>query len=310
MNEKSRKSQQLENGTVRVVDGRKRIYVNGYWIVYYPPPRESLEARKNLITNLTRRAFHHTEPGINTPGTNLELARKAYEQSESPEEKRVNAAMLAGALFNRATDIFTKVVELNAKGVNLGHDDELMKQCSNCLQEAMEFGKSVRHYSGMEGIDELWGEPLKAFTMPISKFYMSRYTKISLSMRDIDHVADTIIDVLNQLYAFHGIEPKLKIFAEAAKRECELIKTDETFFYVWPRFVTASDTVKAFAPEIPPSTPAAMAEHIESGSDLLQSGRRLITYIAGARVPITNETRRYLKRCERFAETTKKISGS
>ena len=310
MNKSSRKTQHPENGTVRVVDGRDRIYFNGYWIVYYPPPRESLEARKNLIANLTRRAFHHTEPGINTPGENLELARKAYKHSESPEEKRVNAAMLAGALFNRATDIFTKVVELNAKGVNLGEDNELMKQCSDCLREAMEFGKSVRHHSGMEGIDELWGEPLKAFTMPLSKFYMSRYTKISLSMRDIDNIADTMIDVLNQLYAFHGVEPKLKIFAEAAKSECELIKTDATFFYVWPRFVTASDTVKAFTPEIPPGTPTAMAEHIENGNELLQSGRRLITYIAGARVPITNETRRYLRRCERFAKTTTKLSGS
>ena len=77
----------LPNGTVREVNGRKRTYYDGYWIVYYKPPPETLTAKKNLIVNLTRRAFHHTEPGINTPGENLDQARRAYDSALIPTEK-------------------------------------------------------------------------------------------------------------------------------------------------------------------------------------------------------------------------------
>ncbi|MGC4093589.1 MAG: hypothetical protein QM756_37965 [Polyangiaceae bacterium] len=37
----------------------------------------------------------------------------------------------------------------------------------------------VLHRSGEEGIDELWGEPFKAFAFPIEEFYKSRYIKIA-----------------------------------------------------------------------------------------------------------------------------------
>ena len=65
--------------------------------------------------------------------------------------------MLAGALFNRATDIFTKLVDLQALGVEISSDNALMRECGRCLQEALVLGKSVLHRSGDEGIDELWG---------------------------------------------------------------------------------------------------------------------------------------------------------
>ena len=87
-----------ENGTRKTVEGDRFIFYDGYWIRYYEPPPESLVARKNLIESLTRRTFHHTEHGINTPGHALECARAAYEKQTDPRQKRVNAAMLAGAL--------------------------------------------------------------------------------------------------------------------------------------------------------------------------------------------------------------------
>ena len=68
--------------------------------------------------------------------------------------------MLAGALFNRATDIFRKLVELQADGVEI-QGNPLTRECGKCLIEAMNLGHSVLHRSGEGGIDELWGEPFR-----------------------------------------------------------------------------------------------------------------------------------------------------
>ena len=158
----------IANGSRKEINGKPHIFYDGYWIRYYPPPDETLSAKRDLLLVLTRRTFHHTEPGINTPGNRVETARQAYESERAPERKRVNAAMLAGALFNRATDLFTSIVDLEERGIRIDTDNELMTQCSECFQEALELGKQVRHSSGHEGIDELWGEPLKVFTQSIA----------------------------------------------------------------------------------------------------------------------------------------------
>ena len=41
--------------------------------------------------------------------TRLEEARRAYEAETEPARKRIKGGMLAAALFNRATDILTKL---------------------------------------------------------------------------------------------------------------------------------------------------------------------------------------------------------
>lgn len=66
----------IANGTIESFDDSPYIYYDGYWIRYYKPPEESLSAKKKLIDALTKRTFHHTEAGINTPGDRLEMARK------------------------------------------------------------------------------------------------------------------------------------------------------------------------------------------------------------------------------------------
>jgi hypothetical protein len=121
----------VENGTIEKIDGVNHIYFDQYWIRYYEPPEESLTEKKKLLDALTRRTFHHTEPGINTPGDKLDEVRAAYERQQDEQRKRVNAAMLAGALFNRATDIFTTIVDLEEKGIRVTREDDLMKQCSS-----------------------------------------------------------------------------------------------------------------------------------------------------------------------------------
>eukprot|EP00494_Astrolonche_serrata_P003653 UN03660 len=113
------------NGERRFFDEVEYVFYDAYWIRYYAPLQNTLANRKRLIDSLTRRAFHHTEAGINTPGKSLEAAREAYLNEIQPERKRVNAAMLAGALFNRATDLFTSIVNLAELGVQVSHSNEL-----------------------------------------------------------------------------------------------------------------------------------------------------------------------------------------
>ena len=144
-------------GCRRVIDGRERVFYDGYWIKTYPVPVNSLDAKKRLIEALTRRLFNHTEHGLNVPSTRLGEARQRYEVETDPARRRVKAAMLAGALFNRATDNFRKLVELQSDGIQIQSDNPLMRECGKCLLEAMELGHCVLHRSGEEGIDELWG---------------------------------------------------------------------------------------------------------------------------------------------------------
>jgi len=184
-----------ENGDRRTFDDSEYIFYYDYWIRYYAPLEDTLGNRKRLIDSLTRRAFHHTEAGINTPGRNLEQARAAYQQQSNPERRRVNAAMLAGALFHRATDLFTSIVDLAELGVKVSDNNELMRECTDCFEEALLLGKQVKHHSGCEGIDEIWGEPFKAFTLSPTEFYESRFIKIAQSMRDIDRIGNCMLEI-------------------------------------------------------------------------------------------------------------------
>ena len=43
---------------------------------------------------------------------------------------------------------------------------------------ALEYGKYIRVKHGREGLEELWGEPFRAFTTPVERFLESRYIKI------------------------------------------------------------------------------------------------------------------------------------
>lgn len=292
-----------KDGTRRIIDTIEYVFYDGYWIRYYAPLQDTLANRKRLIDSLTRRAFHHTEAGINTPGSSLELAREAYENETNPDCKRVNAAMLAGALFNRATDLFTAIVDLGELGVQVSHGNELMRQCSDCFQEALTLGQQVKHHSGCEGIDEVWGEPFKAFTMPIADFYQSRFIKIAQSMREIDQVADCMIEVFCSPTFFGGLEALIIDYAKAARQAAETMKKDPRIFQVWPRFVARGELLDTFRPELSDDADQMLRMRLAYARDLIQEGRRLISYIAGARVPMPQSTATYLKKCERFARS-------
>ena len=288
------------DGDRRVYDDIEYIYYDGYWIRYYAPLEDTLANRKRLIDSLTRRAFHHTEAGINTPGKSLERAREAYETETDPDCKRINAAMLAGALFNRATDLFTTIVELGELGVQVSHNNELMRQCSDCFQEALTLGKQVKHHSGCEGIDEVWGEPFKAFTMPVADFYQSRFIKIAQSMREIDQVAACMTEEFCSHELFTGLDSLIVDYATASRHAAETMKKDPIIFRVWPSFVALGEKLDEFRPRVPENADQMLRMRIAYGRALIQEGRRLISYIASARVPMPKSTESYIEKCRRF----------
>ena len=258
-------------------------------------PRTAWARVRPLSDSLTRRLFHHTEAGINTPGERLEIARATYESEEDPARKRVNAAMVAGALFNRATDIFNSVVDLAAKGVEISSDHELMRQCERYFEEALQLGKQVKHYSGHEGIDEMWGEPFKAFVLPTAAFYESRYLKIAQSMRDIDAIAEQMSTMAR---TYSGFKPCLDLVAEfskAAKQECETMRRDPDIFQVWPRYVAAGEALLGFEPQ-------RRSRDNDDVQRSMHEGKRLVGYISGARVPMPKSTAEFIAQCDRLRQ--------
>ena len=292
-------------GTRRVLGGRERVFYDGYWIRTYPTPANSLEAKRRLIDALTRRLFNHTEHGLNIPGTRLAEARKTYEDETDPAIKRVKAGMLAGALFNRAADIFRNLVDLQECGVEIKSSDALMRECGRCLLEAMELGRFVLHRSGEEGIDELWGEPFRAFTTPIEEFYESRYIKIGQTKRDIDRIADTMVATFTKIPAFAGIEPLIRDFARAARIKTETLRTDPDIFDVWPQLVTAGERLANFAPDEGAEVIYNISDghSISDGLQLIRAGRDLIFFITRARTPMPKSTSEYIERCRVYLET-------
>jgi hypothetical protein len=289
---------ELAQGTERVINGQRRIFYDGYWIRAYDVPVDRWQAKRQLIDAMTRRLFQHTEPGINIPGARADEARAAYDAETDPAKKRVKGAMLAGALFNRATDIFTKLVELEAAGIRIQSDNALMRQCGQHLQEALELGKTVLHRSGEEGIDELWGEPFKAFAYPIEKFYESRYIKIALTMRCIDEIAEAVYNTFNSQPLFPGIEALIWNFAKAAKINCETLRDDPDIFEVWADFVVASEKLAGYGPEGGKTDAERLL--LERAQRLLGNARELVLAITRARVPMPKSSRTFIERCAAY----------
>ncbi|MCL2160567.1 MAG: hypothetical protein FWH56_01565 [Betaproteobacteria bacterium] len=290
----------IPNGTLRIVDGIKRVYYDGYWIKAYDPPADSLRAKKALIQATTRRLFNHVEHGINIPGKRLGETRNAFEKEETPARKRVKGAMLAGALFNRASDIFSKLVELQEQGIEIDEDNALMRECGDCLQEALSLGRMVLHRSGEEGIDELWGEPFRAFSIPVEDFYASRYIKIAQTLRDIDRLSDIMVHTFANDPLFADAPPIIRRFTDEAKNKCETLRTDEDIFDVWAGFVVVSEQLNAYAPPMPAQPDVPLMRHAADGIRLIKQGRALITYLSRARVTMPRSTKDYLERCEDY----------
>lgn len=288
-----------ENGAIRECNGKICIFIDGYWVRYYAPPANTMAEKKALIFSLRRRVFHHTEQGINSPGWRLEIARKYYEQEQDPARKRVKAAMLAGSLFNRATDIFSGVVELEEKGIHVDQDNALMRQCEACFVEALELGKQVKHFSGEEGVDELWGEPFKAFSYPMDRFFESRYIKLAQTFKAIDCIIDRMLEVFSVVEGFDGVLPMLEELREASKTEVETMRRDEVIYEVWPRYVASKEAIANFKP-CGLSSHEDSLRYWEDGLRLLHMGKDVISHLSGVRVPMPVTTANYMANCDLY----------
>ena len=286
---------EIPQGEERVFDGCVRVYYDGYWIKAYEVPADTLLAKKRLIDALTRRLFNHVEHGLNVPGTRLAEARRAFLDETDQAKKRVKGGMLAGALFNRAADIFTNLVELQACGVEIQSDNALMRQCGEHLQESLALGQMVLHRSGEEGIDELWGEPFKAFCYPIQEFYKSRYVKIALTMRAIDAIGAVLLNTIALLPAFASLAPVIGDFVLAAKLKSETLRTDPEVFEVWSSFVVSSETLSGFQPALPTGSDSQLCAQF---GDVLRAGAELVSWMARARVPMPKSTAAFIERCD------------
>lgn len=293
-------------GGRRMVGGREKVFYGGYWVKTYPLPADSIQAKKTLIQALTRRIFNHTEHGLNVPGARLSEIRAAYDGETDPARRRVKAGMLAGALVNRATDIFCRLVDLEADGVEIQPGFHLLKECGHCLLEALELGRQVLHRSGEEGIDELWGEPFRAYSLSIEEFYETRYVKIAQCMGDIERIADAMAMNLGAVPMFDGIQALIGDFAKAARDKCETLRTDPDIFDIWSFFVTAGECLTGFVPSGKPrprkgegrSAPHGVAD----GLRLIHLGHDLIFYVVRARTPMPKSTREYIEKLVFYRE--------
>jgi hypothetical protein len=298
-------------GTKRVIDGRLRVFYFGYWIRAYEAPADSLLAKKQLIDALTRRLFNHVEHGINIPGSRLAEARRAYEGEPDPARRRVKGGMLAGALFNRAADIFRKVVEMQALGVDIKPDNALMNECGKHLEEALGLSTLVLHRGGEEGLDELWGEPFKAFSFPIEEFYKSRYVKIAQTMAAIDRLGEGLVETFHESPLFVGLEPLIRAFVDAAKTNAETHRTDDDIFDVWTSLVVSGEALAQFSPVQPSGTHPASSSQISSGLRLIREAKEVIMHMARARVPMPKTAGELRDRCEAYgAALTVRVAAS
>lgn len=290
----------LVDGAKRAIDGEWRVHYGGYWIKAYDAPADSLNAKRILIEALTRRLFNHVEHGINIPGRRLGEARRAFESEGDPPKKRIKGAMLAGALFNRATDVLTKAVELQALGIDIDPDNALMRECGDLLTESLSLGRLVLHRTGEEGIDELWGEPFKAFAFPIEAFYASRYIKIAQAMREIDDIGAELVSAFEHRAMFAGARDRIHDLTEAAKVKCETLRTDPEIFEVWTALVVAGERLTTFRPAISEETARDQQRDAVEGLALLRQANELVLSVTRARVRMPKSTADFVSRCSAF----------
>ena len=293
--------QEVANGTIRQIDGLDRIYYDGYWIRYYDVPN-NLAYKKSLIDQLTRRVFHHVEPGINTPGNKLEEVRSRYESENNSSRKRVLAAMLAGALLNRGADILTRIVELEEIGVSIKPENELLRECGLCFMGALEYGKYIRVKHGREGLEELWGEPFRAFTTPVERFLESRYIKIAQTMHEIDQLAEKMDAVFAKSTMFGILVKLIEELAVSGKNTMETLRSDPAIIEIWPRFVSASEQVADCKPRL--SEDATRREQAlgKRGIDIFHRCGTLIEDLTNYRIPMPKTTHTLIQDCDQFKE--------
>ncbi len=291
---------EVKNGTIKEIDGKPCIYFDGYWVRHYQLHSNTLSDKKHMIDQLTRRVFHNVEPGINTPGYRVEEIRSIYEKETCPAKKRVKGAMLAGSFLNRGRDILNAIVELEEAGVKIETNNELYDECGKCFMEALELGKNIKLVNGVDGVDELWGEPFRVFSLPIEEFFQSRYIKIAQTMAEIYLVTDKLITVIEHSPVFSDVKDNLIELGTASKLACETLRTDPIIFEIWPRYVIAKEALEEFAIDISHVKKIKERLKYREEYELIKEGGLLLTVLSSLRVPIPKSVQNYIQKCDEY----------
>ena len=291
----------IKNGTIKELDGKECIFYDGYWIRHYHLHSNTLADKKQMIDQLTRRVFHNVEPGINTPGHRVEEVRSIFEKESCPAKKRVKGAMLAGSLLNRGRDILKAIVELEEAGIKIEANNELFDECGQCFMEALELGKNIKLIHGVDGVNELWGEPFRVFSLPIEEYFQSRYIKIAQTMSEIDLVTDKIISLVEQSPIFTDVKDKIIELSIASKLACETLRSDPVIFEIWPRYVIAKEAVEKFTIDLSSIEKTKKRVKYNEGYELIKEGGLLITTLSSLRVPIPESIKNYIKNCDKYS---------
>ena len=167
---------------------------------------------------------------------------------------------------------------------------------------ALEYGKHIRPLHGSEELDELWGEPFKAFTMPIDQFLENRYIKMAQAINDIDRVGKTLMELFETDEIFAGVPEMIGELAVAAKLAIETDKRDPDIIYIWPRLVAAADVLNNFEPVIPEGSSYRVRTMGRRGVLLIREGTELILDLANIRVPKPKSTEGLIGRCQAFSK--------
>jgi hypothetical protein len=89
-------------------------------------------------------------------------------------------------------------------------------------------------------------------------------------------------------------------YTAVAKRVSDTMKKDPIIFRIWPEFVALGEALDTFEPKIPANADQMLQMKTGQGKALLLEGKRLVGYIASARVPMPLGTERYIEKCRQY----------
>ena len=113
-------------------------------------------------------------------------------------------------------------------------------------------------------------------------------------------IRDQMVKTFNANELFTACEHVIQNYADASKQVAETMKKDDIIFRTWPNFVALAEALDTFEPDLPDDADQLLLMHTGKGQALLREGKRLLNYIANARVPIPLGTQNYIDKCKQY----------
>ncbi len=180
-------------------------------------------------------------------------------------------------------------------------------ECGRCFMEALSLGKNIKLNDGGEGVDELWGEPFKVFSMPIEDYFHTRYVKVAKTMFEIDRITDALGQILQAADLLTPMQACLAELSESSKLACETIRNDPAMFDIWPRYIAAKEAYQNDLHDIVKShTNKEMNHNSDAYRELLavnrilMDGGAILMKLATLRVPLPKSTKSICERIDEF----------